>query len=759
MIVFATSRRRGGSVGLALALVCGLSGTRGWGATPENCSELRRHGKRVEAQACYEGLVRSTSAAVRAEGYWGIGQFDDANEQFRVALTAPDAGAAVRVRWGMLLHERFNDGDAMGLFKEALERDPKNAQAYLGMARVSAEGFDGKATANALKALSLDPKLYEAHELLAGLALENNDTEYAISETEGALLIAPDAMDAIAVRGAVDLLADRTAEADAWFAKMRAVNAGYGGGYVLVARQLERHYRYEDAMGYYRKAVEAEPKLWAAHSALGIDLMRTGQEEEPRRELELSYTNGYRDAATVNSLRLLDSYKNFVTFKDATTILRMRKEEADLLRPYFDAELHRAIATYQQKYKMTLPVPVQLEVYPDHEDFAVRTMGMPGLGALGVTFGEVVAMDSPSGRKPGEFNWGATLWHEMSHVYILTMTKHRVPRWFTEGLAVHEESVATGRPEWANRLTPDVLAAIRDKKLLPIEKLDKGFVVPEYPAQVIVSYYQAGSICDFIGSKYGEDKLLAMAKAYAEVKTTPEVLQSVLGLSAANFDTAYMDWLGKGAGKTAANFDAWRGRLKGLVEIAKSKDYDAVLKEGEAVRALYPEYVGEANPYEFMAEAWLAKGDKKAAVEALTSYERAGGESPATLKKLAALEEELGNGKAAAATLERILYIYPLRDEELHRRLGALWLAQGNFAGAIRENTAVVAMKPLDKAGAEFSLAQAYYAAGDKAKAEEQVLLALEAAPGFRPAQKLLLQLEKPDKPDAAKSLETKEKR
>ena len=47
--------------------------------------------------------------------------------------------------------------------------------------------------------------------------------------------------------------------------------------------------------------------------------------------------------------------------------------------------------------------PGQVEVYPDHEDFAVRTMGMPGLGALGVTFNNVIAMDSPSGRPPGSF--------------------------------------------------------------------------------------------------------------------------------------------------------------------------------------------------------------------------------------------------------------------------------------------------------------------------------------------------------------------
>ena len=53
----------------------------------------------------------------------------------------------------------------------------------------------------------------------------------------------------------------------------------------------------------------------------------------------------------------------------------------------------------------------------------------------------------------------------MSHVFILTATNHRVPRWFTEGLAVHEEGKRSA--EWGNRVTPDIIVAIRDKKLLP----------------------------------------------------------------------------------------------------------------------------------------------------------------------------------------------------------------------------------------------------------------------------------------------------
>jgi tetratricopeptide (TPR) repeat protein len=81
-------------------------------------------------------------------------------------------------------------------------------------------------------------------------------------------------------------------------------------------------------------------------------------------------------------------------------------------------------------------------------------------------------------------------------------------------------------------------------------------------------------------------------------------------------------------------------------------------------------------------------------------------------------------------------------DEALHRRLGGLWLAQGKSEDAIREYSAVIALHPLDIASAQFNLARAYLSAGQKDRAEEHVLASLESAPGYRPAQKLLLELE-----------------
>ena len=710
-------------------------------ATPDDCHTLRKHGHRPEAQACYQSLTQARDAYTRAEGDWGLANYDQANNEFRAAVGQADRNALYRVRWGRLLHERFNNKDADALFQEALDRDPNNAPAYVGMALVSADGFDEKAVAWAARAIQLDPKLVEAHEVMANLALEDSDTKKAEREADAAIGLSPDALDAMAIHAAIALLADQPPQA--WLDKIHQVNPTYGEAYSLIGFHLVFNRRYDEGVAYYRKAIALDPELWSARSELGINLMRLGQVDEPRQQLEMCYSAGYRDAATVNSLRLLDSYKNFVVFKDDTTILKLHKNEADLLHPYFEQVLKSAIATYEKKYKMKLPGPVQVEVYPDHEDFAVRTLGMPGLGALGVTFGEVIAMDSPSGRKPGDFHWAGTLWHEMSHVFILTATNHRVPRWFTEGLAVHEETEANF--EWGDRITPDILVAINERKLLPVADLDRGFVRPDYPGQVIVSYFQAGRICDYIQSRWGADKLLDMVHSFAQIRTTPDVIQQDLGMSAEEFDKQFMKWLMDDVGKTAENFDQWRHGIEQLAQFDQENNYDEVLKEGDGVRSLYPEYIYEANAYQFIAEADLAKHDKKAAAAILTDYEKMGGRNPGLLQQLASLEKDLGEPKEAAATLDRINYIYPM-SEDLHRQLGDLWLAQNNYQGAIREYGAVVAMHPLDKASAQFSLAQAYYANGERDQAETNVLAALEAAPDFRPAQKLLLQIEDSEK-------------
>ena len=191
---------------------------------------------------------------------------------------------------------------------------------------------------------------------------------------------------------------------------------------------------------------------------------------------------------------------------------------------------------------MKLDKPVQVEVYPDHEDFAVRTLGMPGLGALGVTFGYVVAMDSPSGRKPGH----------------LPLGQHHVARVEPRVRAHRDRAIAcrAGSPKaWrctkkppsrrigAIAWIPDVISAIKDKKLLPIADLDRGFIHPTIPGQVIVSYFQAGRICDYIEEKWGCDKLLAMMHDFGDGEDHRRRWSSKeLEMKPEEFDKQFLAW-------------------------------------------------------------------------------------------------------------------------------------------------------------------------------------------------------------------------
>ena len=195
-------------------------------AEPADCWSLRKHGATAKAQDCFDALTRSASAYDRAEGFWGLEEWEQANAQFRLATQPADSKAMHKVRWGMLLHERFNDGDALGLFQEALQKDPSNAEAYVGLATISSDSFDGQAGEYLAKATALDPKLAEAHELMADLALTNDDPDAAAIEADKAIALENDALDAMAIHAALELFADRSP--DAWFAKIKAINPNYG---------------------------------------------------------------------------------------------------------------------------------------------------------------------------------------------------------------------------------------------------------------------------------------------------------------------------------------------------------------------------------------------------------------------------------------------------------------------------------------------------------------------------------------------------
>lgn len=684
---------------------------------------------RLVALGPFLAFTVSAQTLGQAEAFWKARRYQDANNEFRALVARYPKNPDYRVRWGRMYLEHWQPNIASDLFKEALEIKADHAGALLGLALVAAENFEGQGEALARKALEADPKLLEAQELLARIALEDNNNRKATEEANKALAIDSASVEGKAILATIDLLADK---------KDTSWDPHSARGYETIGHFFVLNRRYEEGIQYYRKALELDAQLYTARSELGINLMRLGQDLEAFKQLETCYNAGFQDYATVNSLKLIDSYKNFVEFKTPRTILKVQKKEAELLRLYFEPEMERILTTYERKYKIKLDRPVQVEVYPDHEDFAVRTLGVPGLGALGVTFGYVLAMDSPSGRPPGQFHWASTLWHEMSHVFTLTGTGSRVPRWFTEGLAVHEETAVN--LEWGDRISPMVLKAIKDKKLLPVTELDRGFVHPTEAAQVIVSYFQGGRICDYINEKWGWDTLLAMLHDFGAGEETAAVIRKELKIEPEEFDKRFFAFVEADTKKQVDHFEQYSGGMKLISELAKSKAYEAIIKEGEKIQDWYPDYVEDNNLYEILAKAYLETNNKPAAMAELERYVKIGGRNPETIKKLAKMLVEAGRKKDAADVLARLNYIYPL-DNEAHQLLGSFWLEQGNASGAMREFRAVVAHNPIDPAEAHYDLARALNSNHQPDQAEDELFTALEAAPGYRPAQRLLLEL------------------
>jgi tetratricopeptide (TPR) repeat protein len=211
------------------------------------------------------------------------------------------------------------------------------------------------------------------------------------------------------------------------------------------------------------------------------------------------------------------------------------------------------------------------------------------------------------------------------------------------------------------------------------------------------------------------------------------------------FDKQFLAWLDQRTKKAVDGFDEWRGHLKDVAVKAKAKDWDAVIQEGTAIRDIYSDYVETGSVYEFLSDAYLAKGDKAKAIAELERYAGVGGRDPSLLKHLSSLQAEAGNKRAAAKALERLNLIY-LKDEEAHKKLGELYMELNNPSGAAREYAAVLAGGTVDQAGAHYQLARALQAAKRTDDARNEVLSALEIAPGFKPAQKLLLELNPKEK-------------
>ena len=715
------------------------------------CDRALYTGQRGEAGSCYRTLLAThDDVRVKAEAARSLGDLRAANGFFQTALEAYPDDAAVRARWAELFVETHQDNEAVKLYQESLSLAPDHAPAILGLAKISAGRFEERTREWVDEVLDLEPEHVGAHLLLARMNLEEGDIDEGDEQLTHALAIVEERglppLEIYALKASVDLL--RGIEQSPWADRALEYNAGYGEIFATPAHFYVITRRYREAIELYRRAVEIQPDLYSAHAELGINLLRENKVAEAQRHLALAYRGDPYSAGIVNTLRLIDSFDNFVVTEHGTAIdensaepgaiLRLHRDEDLFIRPYVLDLVHRSIDVFSERYNFELEAPVVVELYPEHDDFAVRISGLPGISLLGVTFGYLVAMDSPSGRAEGDFHWGTTLWHEIAHVFTLEATDHLVPRWFSEGVSVYEEW-STG-PLPGRHIPPHVLQAIDEDKLLPIAELDQGFIRPTYENQVIVSYMQAGLICEYIAANWGQKTLQAMLGHYRDGLETGEAVERALGITAEQFDDGFDAFVADEFGTVLGNLEDWQQAQGAAYESAAQGAWREALADASRAIGFFPEYVDDGTAYLVKSRAHEELGEHDAALEALREYRRRGGHDPGALNQLAGWLRDAGRDAEAISVLEDVIQVAPLQ-EDLHVRLGDWLLEAGRADQALNEYQVLAAMNPHDQASVHFRLAKAYRELEHPDLTREHVLRALEIAPHYREAQQLLLEI------------------
>jgi len=716
------------------------------------CDEHRDHGRTPQATSCYNQLLSSRNLAVQAEAAWALGDVRRANDLFREVVRADNRAVRPRVRWGRLYLATHQYSDAAALFREALEIDENDIHARLAMARLMSEQFSGDARTVVNEILETSAKsndrvvanaLIEAHLLAARMDLD----EGRHGSAERLLKRAVDAaeerklppLEAYELLAALDLLRGDE-KAARWTEKALAYNPRFGGVYETLAHYEIMRRRYREADAWLRRAVETQPDLWSAQAELGVNLLRLGDVNGASAALERAYSGDPFSATTVNTLRVLDKLKDFSVARTSSPdiVTWLDKKEADAMRPYVEEVARSSITTFSKRYGFEPRQPVTVELYPNHDDFAVRTAGLPGIGLLGVTFGYLVAMDSPSGRAAGDFHWGSTLWHEMAHVFTLSVTDHRVPRWLSEGISVFEE--------WRTGPTPGVavsaraLDVFREGKFLPVATLDEGFIRPDYDDQVQVSYMQSGLVCLFIDEKWGFEKLVALLRQFTRDTTTAKAVEATFDISPAEFDKEFNAFLSQRFVGYIKGKEDWDRSMKAAHEAAAKDNWPAVIEPARRAIELFPDFTLDGTAHLLLVTALDRTGKRAEALKALQEYRRLGGWNPSALRQLSQWLEEAGQADEAADVQYALILIEPL-DASLHARLGERFNATGKPAESLREYRVLLALNAHDTASANFGIARALNSLGDQAESRRHLLEALETAPHFRPAQDLLLEI------------------
>jgi tetratricopeptide (TPR) repeat protein len=659
---------------------------------------------------------------------------------------------------GLLFMEKYNRADAAKEFQAALEINPRAAEVHAAMAELAMEDFHvEQAEASLRRALEINPKLPDAWQMRADLAWLNDDLDESLrllrekllplnprdesalariaacyllldsqSERSGGTSLSGHRRAALVDEGRVSPTPPRPSQAqgratrsrrfDELVAEVTKRNPHCGEFYGELAEMLETRHKQAAAEKYFREAIRVLPRQPRPHAGLGLLLMRLGREAEARKTLQEAFDADPFHVRVKNSLDVLDVVEAMQTRRTPHFIIKYAAADGRLV-PYLAPHLEKIYGELQQEFGYAPPGPTPVEVFNEsqgqsgHSWFSARMVGLPYLGTVAASTGQIVAMVSPGETEiHGGYAWARTLKHEMTHVFNLQQTGYNIPHWFTEGLAVYNEQIP--RPyRWVVLLRRRAAAAA----LMNLDNVNAGFARAMEGDDCNLAYCQSELYVEYMLTLGGPGVLKQTVAAYAETPATAAVIQRVFGKSKAEFERGYTAFLQKqiDAVPVLAEADARKLTREAGAKL-KAEKYDeaaALYARGEGLDPANPQWPAAG------AKVYLAAGRSRDLAQALAHFAELEPNDLPSREKLAALAMEQGDAAAARRWATAALEINVERAAA-HRLLAASLVKLNDLDRAIEEYTAAVEIDPANPAQ-RFDLADALLQAHKPAAAKK----------------------------------------
>jgi len=705
---------------------------------------------------------------------------------------------------GQLALDKHDFALAAKRFEEGLKQLPDDPDLLCGLAEAYAPS-DGSLMADALeKALTRNSNHVSSLMLLADRSIDAEDyaeAERLLDRIQSINPWSPEAGSLRAVVSHLKHLPDLEESARQSALKYWTNNPSVDH---LIGQKLSQNYRFAEGAAHQRQALKFDPDYLPAKAQLAQDLLRLGEESEGWELAEgVQKTDGY-DVEMFNLATLHDTMAKYATITNQDFIVRMGMHEAAVYGSQVMDLLARARSNLCAKYAFEVKRPTFVEIFPEQKDFAVRTFGMPGNpGYLGVCFGTVVTANSPAAHPGHPVNWQAVLWHEFCHVVTLQMTRNKMPRWLSEGISVYEEEQANST--WGQRMNPQYREMVMAGDTTPISKLSGAFLAPRTPMHLQFAYYESSLVVEFIVQKFGfgslkkilddlgagkqinetiaahtvpmeelERDFSAFVRQRAEqlapgldwqkpkledlISRPSEFSVAISNLSAANSesipkflrrskestnhkDESSSDQAEAGSltweAKHPTNYYALMERAKSLVA---KKDFAAAKAPLKLLVQLYPTQTGAESAYALLAATHRALGETNDERQVLEQFARQDAEASDAYLRAADLAAEFSDWPVVVESVRRCLAVNPLVAAP-YKLLAQASQHTQDLSQTIQANTALLELDPPNPSEVHFELARALHRKGDP-RARRQVLEALEEAPRYQAALRLLLELQ-----------------